>query len=235
MNRPVIANWKMNFSLAQAIDLCSHIVHFRNESLIIAAPFPYIAILIDRFPNLNFAAQNVSNLSDNYGPFTGEVSAAMLASCGVKYCIIGHSEQRQHNNENNITTRSKAEHCMKHNIVPIICVGETEEERKSGSYIHFIKRQLDECIPDSSKLILAYEPVWSIGTNNVPNNQQLKEVFELFENTIAKPIALVYGGSVNTRNAMDVKKITNIDGLLLGKASLNAEQLEQIIQSWTNK
>ncbi len=235
MTRPVIANWKMNFSLAQAIDFCNDITRFNNESLIIAAPFPYLAILTNQFPHLNFAAQNVSDRTTNYGPFTGEVSAEMLASCGVKYCIIGHSERRKYNNENNATSKLKAQYCIEHNITPIICVGETKEERALGTYIGFINNQLLECLPDSSAFILAYEPIWSIGTGNIPTSKQLDEVFSLFENIIAKPIALVYGGSVNGGNVSDVAKVTSVDGLLLGKASLNATELEQIIQSWINK
>lgn len=235
MTKPIIANWKMNFSLAQTINLCNKITKSNNEFLVVAAPFPYLAYLTERFPNLNFAAQNVNDLSDNYGSFTGEVSAEMLASCGVKYCIIGHSERRQYNNENNTTTKRKAEHCIKHDIVPIVCVGETATERRLKTHINFIKNQLLECLPDSPSFILAYEPIWSIGTGNIPSNQQLEEVFSLLENTIAKPLALVYGGSVNVDNISNIAKVISIDGLLLGKASLDISQLEKIIQIWTNK
>jgi triosephosphate isomerase len=232
MNRPVIANWKMNFSLEKAIHFCKNIEDKNCDSLIIAAPILYLAYLRTNFSNLTFAAQDVSAISESYGSFTGEVSAKMLSDLGIKYCIVGHSERRKYNHENDLSTKTKAELCIKHNIVPIICIGEEQKVRDNNQHIEYIKNQLLESLPKSNDFILAYEPLWSIGTGNIPSNAQLEEVFSLFENIIAKPLALVYGGSINSDNAGEIAKVSNINGLLVGKSSLSVEELQKIIKAW---
>ncbi len=223
----------MNFSLEEAINFCQTIItHNDHDSLIIAAPMLYLSHLRILFPQLTFAAQNVSSISSSYGSFTGEISAEMLSCLGIKYCIIGHSERRLYNGETNFTSKLKAELCIKHNITPIICVGEKKKARDENKYIEYIKQQLLESLPDSNSFILAYEPVWSIGTGNIPTTEQLQEIFSLFENIIAKPIALVYGGSINSANVDEIVKVTNINGLLVGKSSLDVEELQKIIKIW---
>ncbi len=232
MNRPVIANWKMNFSLEEAINFCKNIQDTNYDSLIIAAPILYLAYLRTNFPHLTFAAQDVSSIAESYGAFTGEISAKILSDLGIKYCIVGHSERRKYNNENDTSTKTKAELCIKHNIVPIICIGEEQKARDDNQHIEYIKNQLLESLPKSNDFILAYEPLWSIGTGNIPSNAQLEEVFSLFENIIAKPLALVYGGSINSDNAGEIAKVSNINGLLVGKSSLSVEELQKIIKAW---
>jgi triosephosphate isomerase (TIM) len=232
MTRQVIANWKMNFSIEQAINFCNNIKDTNCDSLIIAAPLVYLAYLRTHFPDLTFAAQDVSSISESYGSFTGETSAKMLSDLGIKYCIVGHSERRKYNNETNTSTKTKAELCIKHNIIPIICIGEEQKERDNNQHLEYIKSQLLESLPKSNDFILAYEPLWSIGTGNIPNNTQLEEVFSLFENIIAKPLALVYGGSINSDNAGEIAKVSNINGLLVGKSSLDIEELQKIIKAW---
>ncbi len=232
MNRPVIANWKMNFSLEEAINFCKNIQDTNYDSLIIAAPILYLAYLRTNFPHLTFAAQDVSSIAESYGAFTGEISAKILSDLGIKYCIVGHSERRKYNNENDTSTKTKAELCIKHNIVPIICIGEEQKARDDNQHIEYIKNQLLESLPKSNDFILAYEPLWSIGTGNIPSNAQLEEVFSLFENIIAKPLALVYGGSINSDNAGEIAKVRNINGLLVGKSSLDIEELQKIIKTW---
>lgn len=232
MTRHVIANWKMNFSLEEAINFCKNIQDTNYDSLIIAAPMLYLSCLITNFPHLTFAAQDVSSISESYGSYTGEVSAKMLSNLGIKYCIVGHSERRKYNHESNTSTKAKAELCIKHNIVPIICIGEERKMRDNNQHMDYIKNQLFESLPQSNDFILAYEPLWSIGTGNIPSNAQLEEVFSLFENIIAKPLSLVYGGSINSDNAGEIAKVRNINGLLVGKSSLDIEELQKIIKAW---
>ena len=232
MTRPVIANWKMNFSLEEAIHFCKNAKETNYDSLIIAAPILYLAYLRTNFPHLTFAAQDVSSISEPYGSFTGEISAKMLSDLGIKYCIVGHSERRKYNHESDTSTKAKAELCIKHNIVPIICIGEEKKVRDNNQHIEYIKNQLMHSLPESNDFILAYEPLWSIGTGNIPSNAQLEEVFSLFENIIAKPLALVYGGSINSDNAGEIAKVRNINGLLVGKSSLSVEELQKIIKTW---
>lgn len=236
MKRLVVANWKMNFSLTDAIDCCKNIsksiMSPSKSRTIIACPSIYLSYLQGHFKDLIFASQDVTKSRYNYGEATGEISAKMIYDLGVKYSIIGHSYRRIYHNETNEIVKTKAENCINHNITPIICVGEPESVRKNNMHLQYIEKQLQESIPTSSSFILAYEPIWSIGTGNLPTILQLKEVFSLIENIIAKHVTLLYGGSVNSQNIDLIKNVNQIDGLLLGKASLNSLELKQIIENW---
>lgn len=231
MHKVVIANWKMNFSLNEAIDFCNHFIESSKNTLIIASPSIYLSYLSQNFPNIIFASQDVSEESYDYGAFTGEISAKMLYDLGVKYSITGHSERRINQLETNHIVKRKAVNCIKNNITPIICVGETKNVRESGHHLEYIKKQIMESIPDSSSFILAYEPIWAIGTGNTPNREELIEVFSFIENVIAKDITLVYGGSVNLQTIDIIRTVNQINGIMLGKSSLDIVKLEQIIES----
>lgn len=231
MGQVVIANWKMNFSLNEAINFCNILTNPYKDTLIIAAPTLYLSYLSQNFPDIAFASQDVSSESAYYGAYTGEISAKMLSDIGIRYSIIGHSERRINKLETSEIVKRKATNCIKNNITPIICIGETQEARSNNSHLKYIKNQIIESIPDSPSFILAYEPIWAIGSGNMPNISELMEVFSFIENIIAKDITLVYGGSVNLRTIDLVKPVSQIHGILLGKASLDVVELEQIIEN----
>jgi triosephosphate isomerase len=232
----IIANWKMNLTFHEASELTKSMSNNENHHrLIIAPPTPYIAYLVQIYKKLNFCAQDVSTRS-TFGPYTGENSAKCFKSCNVNYALIGHSERRYLLGENNIIVRTKAEICINNKITPIICIGETEKERTSGHYEEFLLQQLKDSIPETDKpLIIAYEPVWAIGTNNTPTIEEISKIIQLIrennnkQSVIAKSLQIVYGGSVNSKNYKDIAAIKNIDGVLLGGASLDKEELSRIL------
>jgi len=249
MTQLIIANWKMNFTLPQAISFCSFLQNnYFSKELILCAPSLYLGILGEKFPKIKFAAQNVSN-HKNFGQYTGQYSSSMLKTCGIKYALLGHSECRKAFHELDHEISIKAEHCLNDDLVPIICIGESMEVRDSGNYLQEIIKQLKNSLPKNIKnareknIIIAYEPIWSIGTGIVPNDEQLIEVFSaidcfLKQNLFANSTVLVYGGSVNANNIARISTLNYVNGLLLGKASLDQEQLLEILnfktKEWNN-
>lgn len=237
----VIANWKMNFGLNDAVDFCaamSLVARDKADSkkqFIIAPPALYLSHLAKFFPELMFSAQNISEYSEAYGSYTGDISVAMLQSCGIKYSIIGHSERRLYYGENYEQSRVKIEHCISSDVIPIVCIGENIEVRRNNRYIEDIKEQLIEVLPSrlsNSQYIIAYEPLWSIGSGITPSSAELNEVYELVNvitMSIAQPIAIVYGGSVNSTNVAPILKSTKYNGVLLGRASLDREELIKVM------
>lgn len=237
MNSLIIANWKMNLNLNDTIQICDHLVEKTfDKTLLIAASTPYLALLKHKFPRLVFAAQDVS-IKQELGAFTGEVSASQLHSIGINYAIIGHSERRTNFTETDSVVRQKATNCINKGITPIICIGESAELRKERNYKNFLIDQLHFSIPKTEKqIIIAYEPLWSIGTNITPTTFEIKEIADLIKNEIAnsllaKSILLVYGGSVNSENSRKILKFGQVDGLLVGGASLITTELIKILNS----
>ncbi|MFK8040364.1 MAG: triose-phosphate isomerase [Rickettsiaceae bacterium] len=234
----IIANWKMNFTLKNAIDFCQKIIKDRmliTDNLLIAAPTLYLTYLSHAFPAITFCAQDVSSI-ENYGSYTGECSANMLFNSDIKYAIIGHSERRLNFKESNELIQKKSYNCIKAGIVPIICIGENIDIRNKNQHKEFIKKQCIESIGynNMSKIIIAYEPVWSIGTGDLPKVEYIAEIFDLIDSLkncgdIKCNISLVYGGSVNASNISSILRIDKISGILLGKASIDYEQFTQII------
>lgn len=228
----IIANWKMNLTLEEADEICKRLSSNSSRLLIIAVPTPYIAYLKAKYENLNFCAQDVS-IKNDFGSYTGENSAKFFKSFGINYSIIGHSERRNLFGENNETIRQKLLNCISNDITPILCIGESLEIRKSGYYKEFLIRQLEECVGDiisHVSIIIAYEPVWAIGTKVIPSVNEISEIFDLIRNLDYKT-QLVYGGSVNSENCKKLLEISNISGLLVGAASLDAEELLKILNS----
>ena len=181
---------------------------------------------------------------ENSGAFTGEISADMLLDMGVKYVIIGHSERRQYFNETDVTVNKKTLKAIEKNLIPIVCVGETLEEREQGVTADLVRTQtkiafLNVDKKDAKDVIIAYEPVWAIGTGKTATNEQANEVCaiirdcikELYDAETAEAIRILYGGSMNAGNAKDLLKQPDIDGGLIGGASLKAEDFSIIIES----
>lgn len=176
------------------------------------------------------------------GAFTGEVSAAMLADAGATFCIVGHSERRTLQGETNATVKAKAEAAQKALLVPIVCVGETKDEREAGKALAVVKKQLRGSIPEdatATTLVVAYEPVWAIGTGLTPTAADVAEMHEairaelsrLLGKAAAAGVRLLYGGSVKPSNAVELMNVAHVDGALVGGASLKAEEFLAIARA----
>jgi triosephosphate isomerase len=244
----VAANWKMNLELAEGEALIEHLVSGLPEDLtcevIIAPPFTHIHILVsaaNRSPLL-VAAQNCHNATS--GAYTGEISAGMLKSAGVGYCITGHSERRQLFQESNSIIRSKVDAILSSGLTPIFCCGEPLEIREKGLQNEYVSRQLEESIfhleaSSFSKLVIAYEPIWAIGTGVTATTEQAQEMHlfirdtieRKYESSVSQNCRILYGGSVKADNAGELFSQPDVDGGLVGGASLQAEGFLQIIKA----
>lgn len=237
-----IANWKMNLLLDDAFALINQMINsIKDESdlenIIIAPPLPYISILSKNYPQIKFAAQDVS-FYKNFGSHTGEVSAKMIKNVGSSYTIIGHSERRANSSEANQIVKTKLENSIEAGITPILCVGESLESRKQKNHLNFIEDQLIKSlgnVQNIEHLIIAYEPVWAIGTKIIPTIAEIEEVVGKIKDIVgrspvAKNIDLVYGGSVNSTNHQDILSAKDISGVLVGSASLDAKELVNMVQ-----
>ncbi|MGQ0828697.1 MAG: triose-phosphate isomerase [Bacteroidota bacterium] len=253
MRQKIVAgNWKMNKTLTQGLQLVDEIIlkSAKQPSAtvmkIIAPPFTHLAAVEDRLrshPDFAVAAQNCHQLQS--GAFTGEVSAEIIASTGTKYVIIGHSERRSFFGETNALLSQKINAALAANLLPILCIGESAEERKSNRQLQIVKQQLKETsfhlsAADFSKLIIAYEPVWAIGTGITATVGQAQEMHHFIRSEINKKygddisdaIPLLYGGSCNSQNAGELFSCTDVDGGLIGGASLNAADFVTIANSF---
>ena len=244
----VAGNWKMNLTFDEAEELVDNILDRLDElddmncEVIICPPFPYLEMLTDyefdeqRF---NVGAQNCS--AYDKGAYTGEVSAKMLKSIDVDYCIVGHSERRKYFGETNEILAEKINRLIENNMSPIYCVGEVLEEREAGRHFEVVKEQLEkglfhldgDAIYDT---IIAYEPVWAIGTGKTATPEQAQEMHayirslikEHYDEATADDIRILYGGSCNAKNATELFSQPDVDGGLIGGASLKAEDFVSI-------
>lgn len=246
MRKPIIAgNWKMNHTLETGTQL----IHGLMET---ADQFPHIdtlicppsfllerAISLTQNTNIKVGAQNCH--PEKKGAFTGEISANMLANLGCQFCIVGHSERRHIFNESNAFINQKVQACLQEKVIPILCVGETQNERDSGTTFSVIQAQLQEglrnidCHP--TQLVIAYEPVWAIGTGNVATPQQAQDVHAfireqlkgLYTPEFSQAIRIQYGGSVNPENIENLISQSDIDGALVGGACLTRDSFIQLL------
>ncbi|MGN6542856.1 MAG: triose-phosphate isomerase [Ginsengibacter sp.] len=244
------ANWKMNLSVEQAITLLDEILTknirlSENQEAVFGVPFPYLLLAKDKISNSKnyfVAAQNC--YTKDSGAFTGEVSAAMLSSLDIKYVIVGHSERREYFSEDNQTLSLKVDVCLKNNVKPIFCCGESLEIREAGTQNDYVETQLKESLfhLDSSAIkdfVIAYEPIWAIGTGKTATADQAQEMHahirnalaKKYGNEIAESISILYGGSVKANNAKEIFSKPDVDGGLVGGASLNATEFAEIITS----
>ena len=237
----IAGNWKLNCNLKEANDLSSSILkilHDKNLSSDVALfpPTIYIETVrnIIKNSNLVMGAQDCSiHIS---GAYTGDISALMLSDIGCKYTIVGHSERRMGKYESNNDVFLKAKNIMESNMIPIICVGENLKDREAGKALNFIEQQLDESIPKNNynnEFIIAYEPIWAIGSGKIPTLDSINEMFNmirqwLLNNGIDKNIKILYGGSVNKGNAKELFSCKDLGGLLIGGVSLNATEFSEI-------
>lgn len=244
---PLIAgNWKMYKTPAEAkaflAALTAAVKDVTHAEIVVAPPFTALTAARDILDstNIKLGAQNL--FWEDEGAYTGEVSAPMLKDAGCEYVIIGHSERRQYFGETDETVNKKIKAALRHNLVPIVCVGETESERKAEKTFSVLDKQIQSGLQGLdadllAKLVIAYEPVWAIGTGNTATSAQAEEVHaflrrklaQLFNEAFANRIRILYGGSVKPGNIKELMTQDNIDGALVGGASLETQSFSQII------
>lgn len=243
----VAGNWKMNGSMASARSLVAAIKQGIDRvaltQIVLCPPFIYLASMKRQLVG-SMIAWGGQNLCDkDNGAYTGEVSGAMLRDVGCRYVIVGHSERRALYNESDVLVALKLAQALQVGLTPILCVGETLDERENGSTEAVVARQLDAVlshvgVAEFARVIVAYEPVWAIGTGKTATPEQAQEVHGLIRRriaerdaTIAAGLQILYGGSVKASNAVDLFAMPDIDGGLIGGASLNADEFLTICRA----
>lgn len=251
MRRNIVAgNWKMNKTLPEGIALAKEIadaISGKNLKcdIIVGVPFVHLASVSELLKGsiIQVSAENCADKAS--GAYTGEVSAAMVASTGATYCILGHSERRTYYGETHEILKQKVALALENSLRPIFCIGETKDEREAGNQNAVVKAQLEGSVfnltPDEFKqIVIAYEPVWAIGTGLTATSEQAQEIHsfirslinEKYGDTIANDTTILYGGSCNPTNAKELFSKPDVDGGLIGGASLKADDFVAIIESF---
>ena len=246
MRKPIIAgNWKMNMTPSQAKELVTDLIPLVKDAacdVVVCPPYVDIALVAElvKGTNIQVGAQNIHWAEK--GAFTGEISAAMLKEAGAAYAIIGHSERRQYFGETDETVNSRTKAALAAGIVPIICVGESLEQREKGETDAVVSGQVKADLADIpgeavAGLVIAYEPIWAIGTGKTATDEQANETIGLIRETIASlygqavadQVRIQYGGSMNPKNVKGLMAQAQIDGGLIGGASLKAPDFAQVV------
>lgn len=244
MRRPLLAgNWKMFKTVIESVDLAKKLKEatkdVKDRTIVVCPTYPALQAVADTLQDsqIGVGAQNL--YWEDQGAFTGEISAPMLKAAGCTYVIIGHSERRQYFGETDETVNKKLLAAIKHCLFPIVCVGETLKQRESNETFKVIEKQIKEGTKglgtgDWANVIIAYEPVWAIGTGKVATKEQAQEVHafirKLLPAEVAQNVRILYGGSVKPDNVKDLMAQPDIDGALVGGASLKAEDFAAIVK-----
>ncbi|MDD2386491.1 MAG: triose-phosphate isomerase [Bacteroidales bacterium] len=250
-NKIIAGNWKMNTLVNEGVKLASSINEYFNNNkltpnvkIIIGVPFTHIDACVRSvdYTKISVAAQNCSQYEK--GAYTGEIAADMIKGLGAQYVIVGHSERRQIFGETDSIIAQKLANCHKNALFPILCCGETDNQRDDGSYFDVVKNQLIASLSLTDKFnvlrtVIAYEPVWAIGTGKTASPEQAQEmheyirkiITEIYNQNIADQISILYGGSVKPDNAVELFSQDDIDGGLIGGASLKKEDFIKIYQA----
>ena len=228
----IAGNWKMNGSRDALKNMINALQDIDSENTIILC-VPYTMLGLDG-GRVSMGAQDVSQ--HDHGAYTGEVSAQMIAATGAKYVIVGHSERRQYHGETNDIVRQKAAAAIALGLTPIICVGETMDEKQAGKTMAIIESGVRESIPtDARNVIVAYEPRWAIGAGLTPTDSEIADAHKLIADTLESMgmggTPILYGASVKGANAAQIMSIPNVDGVLVGGASLKPDDFIPIITS----
>jgi triosephosphate isomerase len=244
------ANWKMNLTYQQGMSLLQTLVSAdislkKSHTVVFAVPYPYLEMAIATVrnkENYSIAAQNCSDKKS--GAYTGEVSAEMLKSLEIQYCLVGHSERREYFGESNLMLADKLNFCLSYGITPIFCCGEALAIRESNEQNGYVEQQLRESLFHLSneeiiKIVIAYEPIWAIGTGKTASTEQAQEMHanvrsilkKQYGEPIAQQISILYGGSVKASNAKEIFGSKDVDGGLVGGASLIATEFVEIIKA----
>lgn len=249
MRKKIVAgNWKCNTTLEEGVALAKEVNKIVNTSdvqVILGTPFIHLTEVVKVVDNKAIAVSAQNCAAEAKGAFTGEVSAAMVKSTGAKYVILGHSERRGYYGETSEILNKKLALALENGLTPIYCCGEALEVREAGKQNEFVINQLNETIfqlsaDDFKKLVIAYEPIWAIGTGKTATSDQAEDMLKTIREAIAakygKAIAeetsILYGGSCNAKNAKELFAKPNIDGGLIGGASLKAEDFNTIVMSF---
>ena len=244
MRKPIIAgNWKMNKTPVEGANLVNELKPFVADAecdVVVCVPATDIYAVAEavKGSNIHLGAQNVHFAES--GAYTGEISADMLLALGVEYVIIGHSERRQYFGETDETVNKRTLTALNKGLIPIVCIGETLEERETGKTEEVLRRQVVEGlkgVEDLTKLVIAYEPVWAIGTGKTATSEQANETIGFIRNTLAEvfcpkcaaAVRIQYGGSMKGSNAKELMAQSEIDGGLIGGASLKAADFAQVV------
>lgn len=251
MRQKIVAgNWKMNKTLEEANILASEIMGMvadevkGNVKVIFCVPFPYLIPIKNLLGNGSRIAVGAQNCSEHEsGAFTGEVSASMLRSINIPYVILGHSERRQYFGENGKLLAKKVDIALKHGLIPIFCCGEPLEIREKNQHEQLVKQQVEDSLfhldeAALRKIVVAYEPVWAIGTGKTASAQQAQDMHAVirqhiaskYGQPVANDISILYGGSVNAANAKELFACPDVDGGLVGGASLKSREFTDVIK-----
>ena len=244
--KPIIAaNWKMNFTPEESLRLIDDITSQGLPSdvdIIFFPSFISLPAVVDKLLDSAYSIGGQNIFHKENGAFTGEISASMLKALNIQYVIIGHSERRQYLHENDKQVNDKIHLALKAELIPIICIGETLKERENGQTDHALKEQLNSAfeninLDNQKNIIVAYEPVWAIGTGLTAEKNKISDAHSLIKETLEAiynfNIPVLYGGSVNADNAASLINIENVDGFLVGGASLKSESFCQIVKNIT--
>lgn len=244
------ANWKMNLTYQQGEKLLDEILEQKiqlapHQQVLFAVPFPYLIMgqsEVADDPGYFIAAQNCNDKKS--GAYTGEVSAAMLQSIGIRYCLLGHSERREYYLETNQFLAAKVNACFEHGLTPVFCCGEPLRIREEENQNAYVQQQLEESLfhlgeEQAAQLVIAYEPIWAIGTGKTASTEQAQEMHAHVRSVlaghwgpaVANEIPILYGGSVKGANAAELFACPDVDGGLVGGASLVAAEFGQIIKA----
>ena len=251
MRRIVVAgNWKMFKTFQEMVSFCCKLAGYASEfeelpvTSIICPPFPYLHTSVEIFSatDVHIGSQDVS--MHDFGAYTGEVSAPMLISMGIEYSLVGHSERRQYHQETDIEINLKVKILQSTGVVPIVCVGEKEQQRDEGKTDEVVTSQLETIFADidiaaDTNLIIAYEPVWAIGTGKTATPEMAQDVHKLirdwleirYNKTIAERVSILYGGSIKPDNFAALLAQPDIDGGLIGGASLDIDNYLNLLQT----
>ncbi len=247
--KPLIAgNWKMYKTGPQAGELTSRLKSLVSDvvdvDVMVAPPFTVLVVVAEILKGSGIYLGGQNLFWEAEGAYTGEISAPMLKAVGCTYVIIGHSERRQYFGETNASVNRKIRAALVGGLIPVVCIGESEAERELGQTFSVVQEQLEEGLEglisdDVQKLGIAYEPVWAIGTGKTATTDQAQEVHEfirgrmgtVYGNSVANAVRILYGGSVKPENIGDLITMADIDGALVGGASLNADSFAAIVRS----
>ena len=244
MRKIIAGNWKMNGKIKNLSEIKKISNEFARSKIeiIICPPFTLLSAASEFAKNVYLGAQNLHPESE--GAFTGEISADMLVDLGVTYSIIGHSERRNEHNETNEIVARKVQISLEKKLQTIICIGETELQRKENSTLEILEQQLLGSLANNTNfenLIVAYEPIWAIGTGLIPEVSEISKIHDFIRMRLVKlygsnasNIPLLYGGSVNGSNASEIFNVDNVNGALVGGASLSFEKFAPIIRAIEN-